>query len=177
MKARRVAGAPERIEWAVQQLAVEPADHLLEVGCGGGYAVALVCGLLARGTITAIDRSALQVARARARNSACVAAGQARIERAALEDLVVGRRRFDKIFAVNVNAFWTTPAGSLACIRPLLRPRGDVYLVYQPPTAARLRAVKAALSALLESHGFAVRRVETQAFRVGHGLCIIGRPK
>src|SRR5688500_18319162 len=47
--------ASERFVWAVDTLEVRPADRLLEVGCGHGIAVSLVCERLTTGTITAID--------------------------------------------------------------------------------------------------------------------------
>jgi cyclopropane fatty-acyl-phospholipid synthase-like methyltransferase len=167
---------PERICWTIDLLAVRPTDHLLEIGCGPGRAVSLICERLTRGTITAIDRSAIQVSRARGRNRECLAAGRARIECVALADVDVGRRRFDKIFAVNVNAFWTAPAPAIAAVRPLLRRGGAVYLVYEPPTAARLRDVREWMPRLLREHGFHVDDVRVQAFRASHGFCIIGRP-
>jgi len=54
---------------------------------------------------------------------------------------------FDPVLAINVNAFWTAPATSLASLARLLRPGGRAYLVYEPPSASRLNAVRPALHA------------------------------
>ena len=127
---------PERIRWAVETLAPAPDDRLLEIGCGPGVAVGAVCDRLTGGRLVAIDRSATAVARATRRNQAHVAAGRAVLLTAALEDLrphdlLHGDRRFDKVFAMNVNLFWVRdPARELALIRALLRPGGTLSLFY-----------------------------------------------
>lgn len=63
-----MAGASERLTWAVEVLDPRPGERVLEVGCGHGVAVSLVCERLARGEITAIDRSQKMIAIARNRN-------------------------------------------------------------------------------------------------------------
>lgn len=67
--------ASERFVWAVDTLEVRPADRLLEVGCGHGVAVSLVCERLTTGTITAIDRSPKMIEMATRRNREHVDAG------------------------------------------------------------------------------------------------------
>jgi SAM-dependent methyltransferase len=164
MTAGMTARVPERIRWAVEQLAVRAPDHVLEIGCGSGLAVALLGPRLSRGAITAIDRSALQVARARALNEASIATGRARIESLSLTEAPAAfPEGFDKILAINVNAFWTDPAPSVASLCALLRPGGRACLVYEPPSAAALRDLRASLPALLQAHGLVVEDVRLGA--------------
>ena len=105
--------ASERFVWAVDTLEVRPADRLLEVGCGHGVAVSLVCERLTTGTITAIDRSPKMIEMATRRNREHVDAGRAVLETIALEDADLGDRRFDKVFAFNVAPFWQQPEAAL----------------------------------------------------------------
>lgn len=168
--------APDRVRWTVDLLDVRPADHILEIGCGPGHAVALVCARLTRGTITAIDRSAIAVTHTRNRNRECVAAGRARVERTTLTDAALGRR-FRKVFAINVNAFWTNPAESLPALARLLDATGTAWLVYEPPSETGVRDLRNSLPETLEENDFRVAAIETQRFRSGFGLAILGRPR
>ena len=111
------AKASERFVWAVDTLEVHSADRLLEIGCGHGVAVSLVCARLTTGTITAIDRSPKMIEMATRRNREHVDAGRAVLEAIALEDADLGDRRFDKVFAFNVAPFWQQPQAALGAIR------------------------------------------------------------
>jgi SAM-dependent methyltransferase len=152
------AGIPDGIVWAVETLDISPADHVLEIGCGHGLAVPLVCEKLGRGTLTAIDRSPKMIAATEKRNRGLVLAGEVRFETTALSEAKFGRRRFSKIFAVNVNLFWINATAELPVIAKVLRPGGALYLFYQPPSAAQLKSIAAKLARNLESGGFIVDR-------------------
>jgi SAM-dependent methyltransferase len=147
-------------------MAPGPDDRLLEIGCGPGVAVALVCQHLAGGRITAVDRSPTAIRRAAARNAGHVAAGRAVLRTADLEslrphDLPEGPGGFDKVFAMNVNLFWVrTPARELELIRALLKPGGALFLFYGYGTPGQgPAALPGALAGHLTDGGFAVEPV------------------
>jgi SAM-dependent methyltransferase len=169
------AGVPERIRWAVELLDVHPDDAILEFGCGPGVAARLVADQLVagRGWLLAIDRSATAIDRARRRNTDHIEAGRVLMEHAALADLNQEPDQFDKAFGVNVNVFWTSPAGAeLAVLARVLRPGGAVYLAYEGPSGGTTRDVTPDLAANLRRHGFAPEVVGSGD---GRKVCIIGR--
>ncbi|WAZ26088.1 class I SAM-dependent methyltransferase [Streptomyces cinnabarinus] len=170
------AAVPRRVERAVALLDVGPADRVLEIGCGGGVAVQLVCELLETGSITAVDRSATAVARALSRNAALVEEGRAALARipftaAELAAEGLSDRSFDKIFAVNVNLFWTGPArAELALAASLLAPGGALYAFYETPAGREQEVVEKATGAF-EAAGFT-----TEVIRSAPVVAIVGRP-
>lgn len=157
----------ERLSWAVSTLAVQPTDRILEIGCGQGIAVALVCDLLSGGRIVAIDRSGVMVDAAIRRNRANIAGRKAAIVKA---DVVDGE--FDKIFAVNVSAFWTS-ARQVGLVKPLLAPGGRLYVFHQPPTAARNREVIERATEILTGQGFAVADVLCKDMAPAPAICLV----
>ncbi len=148
--------APDRIVWVVDLLDITPDDQILEFGCGSGVAVALVADRLVAGTITAIDRSATAIERARARNAEHIAAGRAVLQHVALADFHGEPGHYTKAFAVNVNVFWTSPADAeCQVLSRMLKPGGAIRLVYDGPAPGSGRDVHAAVAANLQRHGFA----------------------
>ncbi len=147
---------PSRIRWAVETLAVEPRDRLLEIGGGPGVAASLVCKRLEGGRLLLIDRSATAIERTRRRNAEHVASGRLALETVDAADFDPGKARFDKVYAVNVNVFWTTPATEeLARIRKALDRGGRLFLFYETPSTARARQAVARVVDALLANGFA----------------------
>jgi cyclopropane fatty-acyl-phospholipid synthase-like methyltransferase len=147
---------PDRIHWAVETLAVEPGDRLLEIGGGPGVAASLVCERLDHGSLLLIDRSTTAIERTRRRNLEHVGSGRLALETVDVADFDPGTARFDKVFAVNVNVFWTTPAREeLARIRKALAHEGRLFLFFEAPSAARARQAVGRVIAALRANGFA----------------------
>ena len=131
---------PARIEWAVRLLDIEADDQIVEIGGGNGAAAQLVLHALGPdGGLVFIDRSPIAIARATARNG-----DDPRF--VAVEgdfaDSQLQAGSIDKIFAINVNVFWTGDAvAELKAIREALGPEGELLLVYDAPNPERLDEV------------------------------------
>ena len=147
---------PQRIEWAVRLLKVTPADRILEVGCGNGLAVLLICDGLENGHVTAIDRSEKMVRLAHERNRHNVEAGKATILCADLLTAGLEANEFTKIFLFNLNVFWMDPIAELKEIRRLLAPHGPFYIFHNPPPGSELTEYAGAIEKNLEKNGFCV---------------------
>ena len=172
------ARASERIAWAVETLGVRPSDRILEIGCGHGVAVSLVCERLETGTIVAVDRSAKMIDAATKRNADHVAEGRASFVCAPFADADFGDARFDRVLAIHVGTFERDqPALELGKVAEHLSEGGRLHLSYQPLAAGAARETAARLSATLESHRFAVESVLVEELAGGPTVCVIAAPE
>ena len=141
MSQRRAAA---RLEWAVETLAVQPADRLLEIGCGHGVAVSLVCERLDGGSIVAIDRSPTMIELATRRN------------------------------AIHVGVFLRgRPARELGIVKDHLADGGRFYVMDQPLVAREAEETAERLSAVLDDHGLVVGEVLVQDLGTATAVCVI----
>jgi ubiquinone/menaquinone biosynthesis C-methylase UbiE len=125
----------DRLQRVVEQLDIGPDDRVLEIGCGHGVAATLVCERLKGGRLTAVDRSPKMIEAATRRNAAYVDSGTAEFLVASLEDLDLGDRRFDTVFAVRVGLFHREPERARSLVEAWLAPGGEVFAFFDPPAA------------------------------------------
>jgi SAM-dependent methyltransferase len=174
-----VASKPsERFVWAVDTLALDPANCALEIGCGHGVAVSLVCERLTSGRITAIDRSKKMIEMAARRNREHIAAGRAVLKVAALETADFGDERFDKVFAFNVAPFWLEPKEALGIVRQHLAPDGAVFIFWDArhTQSGRARDLADRLSERIGLAEFSLNQVLVKDLRPVPAVCVIARP-
>lgn len=154
---------------AVRQLAVQPGELVLEVGCGHGRTLA---GLtkVPRTYLAGIDLSDVMVRLARKRMQRRIDEGRAAVCLASSTKIPHSDGRFDAALAVHVVYFWSEPQADLREIRRVLRPGGRVLLGYRPrdertlaalpATVYTLRSVDEIEKLLAESDFVEVRTVE-----------------
>jgi cyclopropane fatty-acyl-phospholipid synthase-like methyltransferase len=171
-----VAGAAERLVVAVERLELEPSHRVLEVGCGHGVAVSLICERLAQGRVLALDRSAKMVAAARRRNAAHIAAGRAEVRMASLHEAGFDDERFDRVLAIHVGVFLRgDPGRELEVIAGCLADGGSLHLWDQPLDPAHVPSTAKRMSAVLETHGFRTGPVLVEPLTGGPAVGVVGR--
>ena len=171
-----MARAAERLTWAVGTLEVQPDDRLLEIGCGHGVAVSLVCERLAGGSVLAVDRSAKMIEMAARRNAAHVAAGRAAFQVAPLHEADLGGARFDVVYAIHVPVLLRgDPRRELAIVRAHLAPGGRFALPFQPLDPATTEPTARRLSGVLAAAGVEVLEQRVAELASGRAGCVLAR--
>lgn len=135
-RTKSAGGAPPanaRIAAAVERIGLRPGDVVLEIGCGHGVAVDLICRRLTRGRVVAIDRSAKMIAAAERRNAVHRQGGRAEFQVADLAMFDPGPLRFDVILALRVRAFHVEPEKTRERVQRWLKPGGRIVAEYDEP--------------------------------------------
>jgi 2-polyprenyl-3-methyl-5-hydroxy-6-metoxy-1,4-benzoquinol methylase len=120
----------ERNDWALSLLAIKPADRILEIGFGPGIASGKAAAKAAE--VVGLDRSALMVRQATRRNKELIEKGKLKLMLGSVEELTPELGLFDKIYSMNVVAFWREPVAVFRRLQTMLKPGGVILTAYMP---------------------------------------------
>jgi ubiquinone/menaquinone biosynthesis C-methylase UbiE len=109
-------------DWALELLALDPADRVLEIGFGPGELVRQMAERVGRGQVVGVDSSELMVRQATQRNAARVQSGQVSLTMGSASALPYEGRSFDKVVTVNSIHFWPDMVQGLREVGRVLRP-------------------------------------------------------
>ena len=157
------AGNREMNIAAIQALGIAPAHRVLEVGFGGGVALANLLACIPQGRVAGLELSSTMLRRAQRRFRVAITQGRLRLEQGAIDPMPFPDASFDRLLSVNTIYFWPDPLSAVREIRRVLSPAGRVVLGYRTPAAmATIPATRhgfrifeaAEVEGLLRSAGF-----------------------
>lgn len=116
---------------AIEALNVQPADDVLDVGCGPGAALTELARRSEQGRVVGTDASALMVKIAHERARKAGPADRVEVVVADTRKLPFESGAFDKALCVHVIYFWTDLGPNLKEIARVLKPGGRLALLFR----------------------------------------------
>jgi ubiquinone/menaquinone biosynthesis C-methylase UbiE len=165
--------------WVVGLLDVQPADRVLELGCGPGVAVALLAERAPSGLVAGVDPSEVMIRQAARRNRAAVRAGRVELRLGTASALPYPDGHFTKACTIHSIYFWPSLADGLRELHRVLAPAGQLVVAvrmrragagrFDPSYFGYTEQQLGDLVAVLESIGFydVTRRRWEQVGRIG----------
>jgi ubiquinone/menaquinone biosynthesis C-methylase UbiE len=109
---------------AVQALDIQPNDHILEVGFGGGVALYKILKNIHGGFVAGIDYSPEMVKRGKRKFQKSIASGKMTLVEGNVTSMPFDDVSFDKVCTINTIYFWPDPTAGLKEILRVLKPGG-----------------------------------------------------
>lgn len=125
---------------ALEALAPQRGDHILEVGFGHGRTIARLAAAASDGFVAGVEISERMLRMASRFNRRLIEEG--RVELGLLRDSHVPYEdsQFDRVLSVHTIYFWPDPSATLAAIYRVMKPGGALVLGFR--TAEDLKVVK-----------------------------------
>jgi SAM-dependent methyltransferase len=163
-------------DWAMELLALQPAERVLEVGFGPGELVRRMIQRVPRLFVAGVDPSELMVAQASARNAGAIAWGQAVLRLGSADQLPYPDASFDKAVTVNSIQFWPDMTQGLREVGRVLRPGGRLVIVlldHRAPDVAAIDVVRAELVEAAAAAGFTAISADTRRARPRPAVAVV----
>jgi SAM-dependent methyltransferase len=116
----------------IEILHLQPEDHVLEVGFGGGDLISKMSHVVTRGHITGVDFSIDAVEACRKRFDGLIKVGTIELLCANIEALPFDADTFTKVCTVNTIYFWPDPIEALNQIHRVLKREGSLLICFNP---------------------------------------------
>ena len=113
--------------WGLEAAEIRPRDKVLDVGCGGGKAIARILTRTRR-EVAGVDHSPEAVETTRRLNRCAIASGRLRVLEGSVDHLPFRDGFFDVVTAFETTYFWPDLQAGLIEIRRVLSPGGRLVI-------------------------------------------------
>jgi SAM-dependent methyltransferase len=117
---------------ALEILKLQPDDHVLEVGFGGGDLIARMARIVTRGHIAGVDFSDDVFEVCRKRFDTLIKAGTIELLCANVDALPFDANIFTKACTVNTIYFWPDPSAAMSQLHRVLKKNGTLLVCFRP---------------------------------------------
>ena len=113
--------------WGLEAAGIRPRDKVLDVGCGGGRAIARILARTRR-EVAGVDHSPEAVETTRRLNRSAIASGRLRVLEGSVDHLPFRNGFFNVVTAFETTYFWPDLQAGLIEIRRVLSPGGRLVI-------------------------------------------------
>ena len=163
--------------WTLSLLGIGPADQVLEIGFGPGWAIQQASRMAVDGLVAGVDRSRTMLAQAKFRNRIGIKSGDVDLRSGTAASIPFEDEQFDKVYAVNSFHEWGEAMPGLMEARRVLKPGGLLAIVEHPHgklDAKRIQEIQNELADQISSAGFDVVQY-TNRIQGRTAIAIVGK--
>lgn len=116
-------------KWGFEKVKINKDDAILDVGCGGGNAVAILSDIAVNGIVHGIDYSPLSVKSSIKLNRKKVKSGKVIIKQGSVSSLPYNNNLFNLITAIETIYFWENPQEDFKEVYRVLKDNGTFLVI------------------------------------------------
>jgi ubiquinone/menaquinone biosynthesis C-methylase UbiE len=167
----------QRNSWALSLLDIDPADQILEIGFGPGWAIQRASMMAVDGLVAGVEPSRTMLAQAKLRNRIGIRSELVDLRSGTAATIPFEGEQFDKVYAVNSFHEWGEAMPGLMEARRVLKPGGLLAIVEHPHgklDAKRIQEIQYELTDKISSAGFDVMQY-TNRIQGRTAIAIVGK--
>lgn len=123
-------------QWGVSHLQINPADIILDIGCGGGKNVKRFAEIVSEGKVYGLDYSEVSVSKSKELNKEEMQNGKVEIIQGSVSQLPYDDETFDLVTCFETVYFWPDFIEDLKEVRRVLKNNGSIFICNEAGGAA-----------------------------------------
>ena len=136
-------------DWTVEQLDVQPYQHILEISYGSGYTLSEVARKLKIGFLAGVEESVDAYRKAYTRNKKLIAEDLLQLHIGSIHDIAYPSHYFHTIYGTNIHGDCKTASLYFMKLSRLLKTGGMLVIVFQPAWASSDTEVRLAAEKIM----------------------------